>query len=341
MKSRRFFQPVGHRIGHAAAAGAAGIDGGNVLAVQIPQRPKQPVGQSFRLFFAAIGHGNTLRIQPQLLLEAQHPILGAKLPEDIMGRLLSGAGDNNHVAGGGIMGVFHARRANHRIPGDFAHHGPVNIQFAQQLPQLFRRNATGTQQPGPLTGDIHNGGFHAHPAGPAVYNSFDLPRHVVIDMLSGGGAGLAGNIGRGRGNGHSRPADNRPGHVVVRAAHPHGGKSRRGSSGNQILGGQNQRQRPGPEGFHQHPGLLGHIVAEVLHLIHSRHMENQRVILGPALCLKYFQHRIGIQTIGAQAIDRLRGNAQQSAVPDNIRRSVQRVRILGIQYFRIHSVSLS
>ena len=82
-------------------------------------------------------------------------------------------------------------------------------------------------------------------------------------------------------------------------------------------------------------------MAEVLHLIHPRHMENQRVILGPALGLKYFQHRIGIQTVGAQAIDRLRGNAQQPAASDDVRRSIQGVRILGIQYFRIHSVSLS
>ena len=82
-------------------------------------------------------------------------------------------------------------------------------------------------------------------------------------------------------------------------------------------------------------------MAEVLHLLHPRHMKDQRVILRASLGLKDFQHCIGVQTVGAQTINRLRGDAQKAAGADDLRCGVQGFRRLGIQYFRIHSVSLS
>ena len=89
------------------------------------------------------------------------------------------------------MGIFHSRRTNHRISGDLAHHGLINVQLPQQRPKLFRGNAAGAEQPGPLPGHVHDGGFHAYPARAAVHNGLDLPGHIVIDVLRRGRAGLA------------------------------------------------------------------------------------------------------------------------------------------------------
>ena len=82
-------------------------------------------------------------------------------------------------------------------------------------------------------------------------------------------------------------------------------------------------------------------MAEVLHLLLPRHMEDQWIVLGAALGLKDFQHCVSIQTVCPKAIDRFRWNPQQPAVPDNARSNIQSLRVLGIQYFCIYSVSLS
>ncbi len=46
-------------------------------------------------------------------------------------------------------------------------------------------------------------------------------------------------------------------------------------------------------------------------------MEDEGVVLGTALGLKDPAHGLGIQSVGPQAVDRLRRDAQQAAVPED------------------------
>lgn len=46
-------------------------------------------------------------------------------------------------------------------------------------------------------------------------------------------------------------------------------------------------------------------------------VEDQGVVLRTALGLKNMPHRFRVEAIGPQAVDRLRGDAQQAAVPED------------------------
>ena len=47
-------------------------------------------------------------------------------------------------------------------------------------------------------------------------------------------------------------------------------------------------------------------------------MEDQGIILGTTLGLEYMPHRILIQGVGAQAVDRFRGDAQEPPLPEDL-----------------------
>ena len=50
-------------------------------------------------------------------------------------------------------------------------------------------------------------------------------------------------------------------------------------------------------------------------------MEDQRVVLRTALCLKDPVYRIGVQAVGAKAIDRFRGDGYKATLPQDLRGS--------------------
>ena len=74
-------------------------------------------------------------------------------------------------------------------------------------------------------------------------------------------------------------------------------------------------------------------------------MENQWVVLGPSLGLKNMSHRLGIQTIGPQAIHRLCWDSQKAAPADNLRRSLDLlplgIRIRNVKNLRFHPLFAS
>ena len=58
-------------------------------------------------------------------------------------------------------------------------------------------------------------------------------------------------------------------------------------------------------------------MAESLHFLWLGHVEDQGIVLGAALGLKNFQDGVFVQAVGAQAVDRLRGDCHQTAVSNN------------------------
>ena len=58
-------------------------------------------------------------------------------------------------------------------------------------------------------------------------------------------------------------------------------------------------------------------MAEPLHFLGLGHVEDQRIVLGATLGLKDFQNGVFVQSVGTQAIDRLRGDCHQAAVSNN------------------------
>ena len=67
-------------------------------------------------------------------------------------------------------------------------------------------------------------------------------------------------------------------------------------------------------------------MAETLHFLRFRHMEDQGVILGTALCRKDSGNGVFIQAVGPQTVNRLRGNRHQLALADQ--RSSDRWRLI-------------
>ena len=224
------------------------------------------------------------------------------------------AGDDDHLALGRIVLVLHAGGLDHLILVDLSGDRLVHHQVTQDSQQLFGTDSAGTQQPGALISQVHDGGFHAHPAGAAVDDSGDFAVVVVEDMLGGGGGGLAGNIGGGGGDGDAGLADDLPGHIAVGAADAHGDQTAGGAAGHIGPGGQHHGQGAGPEGLGQGIGCHGDMVAEFLDLRQLGDMEDQGVVLGTALGLEDSGNSLFVQAVGAQTVDGLRGDGHQTAV---------------------------
>ena len=60
-------------------------------------------------------------------------------------------------------------------------------------------------------------------------------------------------------------------------------------------------------------------MAEVLHLLHPRHMKDQRIILRASLGYKDIAHRRAVAGIGGNAVDRLGGQGYKLSLPQQLR----------------------
>ena len=220
------------------------------------------------------------------------------------------------------MLVFHARGADNGVVGDLRQDSPVDLQFAQQVPQLLRGDAAGTEQTGLFSRQIDDGGFHPHLTGAAVDDGVDPAAGAVVveDVGGGGGGGLAGEIGGGSGDGNACRTDQLTGHLCLGTADGHRGKPCRGPFWDTGLYRQHHSQRPRPEAFGQTPGCLGNIMAVSCQLFCAGDMDDERVVLGTALGEKDFRHRLLIHGVGAQTVDRLRRDGDQAACADDLRR---------------------
>ena len=215
------------------------------------------------------------------------------------------------------MAVLHAGGFHYGVLVNLSRDRLVDDQVPQHLDQLLRSDSAGAQQPGPVLGQVHNGGLHPHPAGASVHNGIDFAVVVVAHVLRRGGRGLAGDIGRGSRNGHPRQGNDLPGNVTVRAADGNGIQPGGGALGHNFLHGQHHGQRAGPKFLGQTIGAFGNIVAEPLHFLGLGHVEDQGIVLRATLGLKNFQNGVFVQSVGTQAIDRLRGDCHKTAVSNN------------------------
>lgn len=105
-----------------------------------------------------------------------------------------------------------------------------------------------------------------------------------------------------------------------RTAHPHRVQARSHHIGHHVSALQNHSERPGPEAVCEGIGRIRDIPAVPLQPRRRRYMENERVVLGPALGRENIRHCLWVQSVGPQAIDGLRGDTQQTASPDDLRR---------------------
>ena len=320
--------------------GAAGKHRADGRIVQLPQGSEQTRQQGVRLSHLAVGQGQKGRKGRKLLFKAQHPVAGPEMLFYIGCRCGQIAIYDHHPAIGGVMAVFHARGLDHRIAVNGGGDGLIDDNLTQNGSQSLQGDPAGAQQPGRFVCQIDDGGFHTHPTGAAVHDQRDFAIMVMQHMGRRGGGGLAGDIGRRRGNGSARQADNIPGNIAVRAAHAHGGQAAGGALGNNIPGGQDHGQRPRPKDLGQPVGRFRHIMAESIDLRPIRHMEDQRIIAGTALGLEYFGHSIGIQSIRSQAVYRFRRDRHQLTLPDQRSSRFRGSGLLGGKYKCIHGVSL-
>ena len=120
---------------------------------------------------------------------------------------------------------------------------------------------------------------------------------------------------------------------MIRAADTHSVQPPGGAQGNHGPAGQDHGQGAGPEFLRQQVGRLRHLPAVALQPAGIRYMENQRVILRTALGLENVQHGILIEGIGPQAVHGLRGDAQQAARAEDLRRPYNLIfPVFGVKY---------
>jgi len=78
---------------------------------------------------------------------------------------------------------------------------------------------------------------------------------------------------------------------------------------------QDQGERPRPEAFRQAPGRVRYLPRPVVQVVQAGEMDDDRVVRRPALGREDAPHRLGIAGVGAEPIDGLGGEGDQTADP--------------------------
>ena len=138
-----------------------------------------------------------------------------------------------------------------------AQHAACHIHLAQHRFQHGAGDSAWAQDAGRAVADIQHGGFQPDIAAAAVQNQRNAAVHVLQHMPSGGGAGLAGAVGAGSGDGQIARLQHGRCHRMGGHAYRHGGQPRRDLRRHSFLLFHQDGQRPGPEGVHQPPGDRG------------------------------------------------------------------------------------
>ena len=81
---------------------------------------------------------------------------------------------------------------------------------------------------------------------------------------------------------------------------------------------------PGQKAAGQLVGAVGHLGDDAVEHLHAVDVHDEGVILGAALCLKYFFHRCAVAGVGGDAVDRLGGQGDQLALLQELWRPVPR-----------------
>jgi peptide/nickel transport system substrate-binding protein len=180
--------------------------------------------------------------------------------------------------------------------------------------------------------EIHDGRGGSATGATGVQDRRDGGPEMRVDLGGGGGGRRAGSVGAG---GDERPA--------AGARQPQRDRMRgdahadRLSAGEQarrqaVRRGQDERQGAGPEDVHQRGGPLGKTGDDPRDLVTIADDHRQRHPLRASLRGEYAVHRGGIRGVGAQRVEGLRGERDETGAAQEIRRRGQafRLRPLGI-----------
>ena len=206
--------------------------------------------------------------------------------------------------------------------------------------QLLRRNAARAQQARTLTRQVDDRGFHADLAGAAVQNGLDAAVHVMQHVGRRRGRGLAGAVGRRRGDRHTRQPDELTRRGRFRAADGDGIQPCRRALRHEIADGQHHCQRAGPEVLRQQPRLRGDVMADRLQLLRLGDMQNEGVVLRTPLRLEDAQHGVLVEPVCPEAVDGLGRDgdelaaSQQPGCGGNVLRTLRR------EHLCFHDLSL-
>lgn len=209
---------------------------------------------------------------------------------------------------------------------------------------IVARNRPGAQQHGHAPGAVDDGRFNANRTGTAVQHQ-QISAKLTGHMRRRGGADAAKLVRAGRSqapNGRlalQAGLQQSLGHRVRRAAQANGGLPARGGLGNARSAGQDEGQRPGPEGLDQllgkHRdglGVVGNGGAGALGVpLGIGHMHDQRVVGRAALGRKNVGHGAGVVRIGGQAVHGFGRQTDQLALGQRVGRAGNGVGVVAVQ----------
>ena len=293
--------------------------------VQLPKDAEQLMGDLFRgskgsdIMGIAMGeHGDMLRETKHTAFLSQIRLFRVKLLQR-RDNPVRGALDEGYGRLGRVVPVAHAGRKSGLILAQGTEHAAGHSHFAlKHAADHFLRHTAGSEDDRITVAQVQDSGFQADVAHAAVNNQRDFPVHVLQHMGSRGRARPAGTV-RGRsGNGKiadlQHPARNGMGR------HPDGDG---GQAGRHFIRDRRflfteDRQRSGPEFPDQGKGTLRND-AQGIQLGKIVDMYDERIVRGTALGGENGQDGILIQRVGAEAVDRFRGEGDQAAVLQDFR----------------------
>ena len=274
-----------------------------------------------------------------LAVKAERPDARLGMGADIGGVGVQTAAQNRDLRLGGVVLVFHTGAAgNFAVLELFEDGGAYDDFFAQDCFQLLLGDVAGAQQHRLLPHHRNDGGLDTDGALAAVEDQRQPTVHIRQRVGGVGGAGLAGQVGAGRGKRHPALADDRLHHRVGRHTHAHGIQPGTGDGADLAALGHDHRQGSRPEGGGQLSGARGHLGHDAVQHLHAADVYDEGVILGAALRLENFFHSRAVAGVGGNAVDRLGGQGYQ--LPFFQKLGSQRYRrIIDRQNLRFHGVS--
>ena len=229
------FQPVADSQPQSPVVRALGVYLRHGAAVKGPQGIEHPLGLSQLIAAGTQGVDLLSLKQVGVLVKADDAGGGAHTPLDLPGGGVRRAGKHRNRRLGRVVAVLHAGGLGLLTLLQGSGDGLVHVDVADEPFQVLQRQSAGPQQAGRLTGQVQNGGLHAHRAGAAVHHTLNLAVHILQHVLGGGAAGAAGGVGAWGRDGHARLPDNGQGDGVVGAAHGHGVQARGDDIRNHVL----------------------------------------------------------------------------------------------------------
>ena len=171
-----------------------------------------------------------------------------------------------------------------------------------------------------LLRQIEDRGLARERALAAVDHAFDPPVKVGEHLLRCRGAGRAGGICRRSGERQPRALEQREREPVRRAAQTDGVFPGPDDGRDNILfrfKHECERSRPEPRGKDER--RRGDMLGVLFDFRRTRHHERERLYLRAALDLVEMRDRLGVKTVGAETVHRLRRHGHQTAEPQRRR----------------------